>query len=334
MGSEMRRATAVPSSAASPRPFIKWAGGKTQLLAQFESLYPRAGEVRRFIEPFVGSGAVFFDVRERLRPGQMILADGSEELINAWLVVRDDVRSLIRLLRRHRRLHSEEHYYRIRSQRPARLSPAARAARLIYLNKTCFNGLYRVNSRGEFNVPMGRYVDPPILDEKNLRAASAALRGVELKVAHFRETLKYARAGDFVYFDPPYQPLSATSSFTSYSVHDGKLGFGEDDQRELAQVYAALDSRGCRVMLSNSDSPLTRRLYRAFDLRKVRARRSINSKSERRGAIHEVVVLNYRSASELPPPNPPAERRLGPSATRFVPRPNPPRVRRVPAPGL
>lgn len=274
-----------------PGPFLKWAGGKSQLLAQFEPLYPPRPTVARYVEPFVGSGAVYFDVRCRLRPRRAILADGNAALIDAYRGVRDHVEQVIRLLRRHKEAHSERRYYEVRSQRPDRLSPAARAARLIYLNKTCFNGLYRVNSRGEFNVPIGRYVAPAILDETNLRAAAAALAGAELKAAHFSEAASYARAGDFVYCDPPYHPLSATSHFTSYT----EGAFGPADQEELARVARALHAKGCLVMLSNSECDFIRDLYRdpAFKIHVVHARRSINSKAERRGRIREVVILNY-----------------------------------------
>jgi DNA adenine methylase len=170
------------------------------------------------------------------------------------------------------------------------MAPPSRAARLIYLNKTCFNGLYRVNRGGGFNVPMGRYKNPPILDEENLRAVSASLAGIRIRAAHFRETLEYARAGDFVYFDPPYHPISKTAFFTSYT----QGAFGSADQEELAGVYAKLAKRGCLVMLSNSDCPFIRDLYRGFDVRTVMARRSINSNAGRRGKIGEVVVLSYK----------------------------------------
>lgn len=247
----------------------------------------------RYIEPFVGSGAVFFDLRSRVRLRRVHLADGNEELINLYRCVRDDVEGVIRRLSRHRSLHSEEHFYDVRARDPRRLSDAARAARVIYLNRTCFNGLYRVNRDGRFNVPMGRYENPKILDAVALRAASAALRGVTLKCAHFRKTLDVARKGDFVYFDPPYHPISETSRFTAYAACDGRASFGEKDQKELARVYTRLARRGCRVMLSNSDSPLTRRLYRRFRICGVKARRSINSRSDRRGVIGEIVVINY-----------------------------------------
>jgi len=294
---------------ASPRPFVKWAGGKTQLLDQFELLYPPASQVQRYIEPFVGSGAVFFQVRELLQPKETILADGNEELINAYRVVQNDVADLIKALAKHKKGHSQDHYYRVRGQSPKRLDEVARAARLIYLNKTCFNGLYRVNSRGEFNVPMGRYKDPPILDERNLRAVSKALAGVKLWVSSFRKTAKHARAGDFIYFDPPYHPISETSYFTAYAVNGNRSHFSEEDQVDLAKVYRDLAAHGCLVMLSNSDAEFIRKLYvpkssrthsaHGIRIRKVFARRNINSRAERRGRIREIVVLNYH-----PPENP------------------------------
>ena len=282
-----------PPKSDAPRPFIKWAGGKTQLLPQFELLYPPASRVGRYVEPFLGSGAVFFRVLSLLRPAEALLADSNEELVNCYRAIRDEIEKVIHRLRRHRSAHCREYYYRIRAQVPTRLSDAARAARLIYLNKTCFNGLYRVNRRGGFNVPMGRYKNPPILDAENLRAVSASLQGVEIKRAHFRETPGYAREGDFIYLDPPYHPISRTSSFTSYT----EGAFREADQRQLADVYTALHRMGCHVMLSNSDSALIHRLYRGFTVVKVQARRSINSKSTGRGVIPEVVVMNYRSES-------------------------------------
>ncbi len=281
-----------PGEIGVPRPFLKWAGGKTQLLSQFQALYPHPRSIRRYIEPFVGSGAVFFKIRRLTDPREVLLADNNEELITVYVAVRDHVEEVIEALRRHKALHSKEHYYKVRAQNPGRMSPTARAGRLIYLNKTCFNGLYRVNSKGGFNVPMGRYQDPPILDAENLRAAGRALKRVGLKTAHFRETLDAARKGDFIYFDPPYHPLSKTSFFTSYT----QGAFTSSDQEDLAEVYSILAGRGCRVMLSNSDCPFIRSLYEGFDIRSVSARRNINSKAEKRGRIGEVVVLNYEPA--------------------------------------
>jgi DNA adenine methylase len=281
---------------APPRPFLKWAGGKGQLLSRFAPLYPDAGRagLRRYAEPFLGSGAVLFHVQRLLRPASVLLADTNEDLIEVYRGVRDAPEAVIALLAAHRAAHARGHYYEVRALDPSRLDLAERAARFIYLNKTCYNGLYRQNSRGRFNVPMGRYVKPPILDADNLRAVSAALAGAELRVAHFRQTLDYARRGDFLYLDPPYDPLTATASFTSYT----RRPFGAPDQEELADVYATLSRLGCRLMLSNSDTPLIRSLYRGFDIRGVLARRSINSRADRRGPVREVVVLNYRPAGE------------------------------------
>ncbi len=275
-----------------PRPFLKWAGGKTQLLGQFRPFYPPPERVRRYLEPFLGSAAVFFEVRRLFRPDEVILSDGNEELIQTYRSVRDKVGELIRYLERHRRAHSEEHYRRTRSLDPRELPSAERAARFIYLNKTCFNGLYRVNRRGVFNVPMGRYAHPPILDAANLRSASAALWNADLRVEPFTRLPAFARKGDFLYVDPPYDPVSRTSSFTSYT----RGAFSREDQVRLAEIYRELSRRGCQVMLSNSDTPFIRRLYREFDLRKVSARRSINSRADRRGRVAELVVLNYAPA--------------------------------------
>ncbi len=273
----------------SPRPFLKWAGGKTQLLDQYARLYPPAHRVGRYLEPFVGSGAVFFHVRETLRPDRAFLADGSHELVGTYLAVRDQVEEVIDLLARHKAAHGHRHYYKVRAMDPASMSEAARAARLIYLNRTCFNGLYRVNSKGQFNVPMGRYEDPPILDAANLRAVGAALHGTSIRAAPYTEILRHARRGDFVYFDPPYHPVSVTAAFTSYT----RGSFKRQDQEVLAEVYARLARRGCLVMLSNSDCDFVRRLYRAFDIRIVAARRAINSRADRRGSVSEIVALNY-----------------------------------------
>lgn len=273
-------------------PFLKWAGGKGQLLAQYEPFFPRE-PARRYFEPFVGSGAVFFHLQARGLFERAHLSEVNAELITCYLAVRDGVDDLITLLREHQARHSRDYYYAIRN--PDRNTAwihapsVERAARLIYLNKTCYNGLWRVNSRGHFNVPMGRYRRPDILNEGRLRAASRALQGAEISVAGFEGVLERARAGDFVYCDPPYVPLSATANFTSYSA----ASFGEDEQRRLAEVFAALDRQGCRVMLSNSDTPLVRQLYRAFRIETVSARRNINSMRHKRGAVSEVVVLNY-----------------------------------------
>jgi DNA adenine methylase len=286
------RVLAPARGTALARPFLKWAGGKQQLLAAFAGLYPPPDEKAGYHEPFLGSGAVFFDVRARFSRRRCSLSDHNPELIATFTAVRDEVDALIAALLEHRAQHSPAHFYAVRAitpERLAHLSPVERGARFIYLNKTCFNGLYRVNSRGHFNVPMGRYTNPGIVDPVALRTASAALRGVRLSVGHFSSIVARARKGDVVYFDPPYVPLTSTAYFTSYTA----TAFGQAEQKALAVVYRKLDARGCRVMLSNSDTPLVRELYAGFNLHQVMARRNINSKGERRGHITELVVCNY-----------------------------------------
>jgi DNA adenine methylase len=281
-----------PPSAPVARPFLKWAGSKKQLLNAFVPLFPRIAPITGYHEPFLGSGAVFFHLKAALAFARCTLSDNNSELIAAFSAVRDHADEVIVALEAHRALHSEDHFYKVRAIEPDELgamSQVERGARLIYLNKTCFNGLYRVNSRGLFNVPMGRYANPAICDPDLIRAASAALREVSLSSGEFSDVLDRARPGDVVYFDPPYVPVSTTSYFTAYT----KGAFGEAEQRQLADVYRALDARGCRVMLSNSDTTFVRRLYKGFDIRKLMARRLINSKSDRRGEVAEVVVLNY-----------------------------------------
>lgn len=268
-------------------PFLKWAGGKQRLLSQYEPYFPARETVRHYFEPFIGSAAVFF---QQQYP-QSILSDQNEKLIEVYRQVRDAVADVIDALRPHR--NEADYYYAVRAQNPADLSPAARAARLIFLNKTCYNGLYRENSKGEFNVPFGRYKNPRICDEARLRAAAAALQGVDLRVADFARAVATAVAGDFVYFDPPYVPLSPTSSFTSYN----KNGFGQADQARLAATVAELTDRGVKVMLSNSSADLVYELYgrAAYRFIDIQARRNINSKANRRGPVKELLILNYDS---------------------------------------
>lgn len=267
---------------ARPVPFLKWAGGKRQLLAQFGPYFPEAGTYGKYLEPFVGGGAVFF----HLLPEVAILSDTNGDLMECYEVIREDVEGVIRELRKGK--NEKEFFYAMRAKNPRRLGPVKRVARTIYLNKTCYNGLYRVNRKGEFNVPFGKYKNPTICDEVNLREVSEALRGVELKVRPFEAVVDDAEEGDLVYLDPPYQPLSVTSSFTGYT----KDAFGEADQRRLAEVFRELDGMGCWVMLSNSDASLIRELYRGYRIERVMATRAINSRRDRRGKIPEVLVLN------------------------------------------
>ncbi len=277
--------------------FLKWAGGKLQLIEQFKNLFPP--DFRNYYEPFIGSGAVFFYIQSKLKPNKAILSDSNEELINCFVVVRDRPTELIEMLLSHRKRHSKEYYYEVRHLESGRLDSVSKAARLIYLNKTCFNGLYRLNSKGQFNVPFGDYKNPSIFNRDTLIKASQMLQGVDLRVMTFEKVLDFAEKHDFVYFDPPYIPLSKTSTFTRYSKSD----FSIKAQNRLSEVFRALDSRGCFVMLSNSDHSLTRELYRDYDKNMiiVRAKRKINSVGSKRGAINEIVVTNYRNAKAETP---------------------------------
>lgn len=282
-------------------PFLKWAGGKRGLLKQYDSLFPSNGSrpFRAYYEPFVGSGAVFFHLRRDGFAGDYVLADVNDSLINIYRVVQQCVDVLIDHLKDHRAKHSQGYYYAVRKWDredgwPETKDAAERAARMIYLNRTCYNGLWRVNSRGEFNVPMGRYNRPRILDKKKLRAAAAALEGVDLRPCSYEEAVDGAGPGDFVYFDPPYMPLNETSSFTSYSAG----GFSREDQARLAATFKVLDRRGCTLMLSNSNHDYIRKLYREFDIKEVKARRYINSRADGRGPITELVIRNYGGDAE------------------------------------
>ncbi|MDP6277830.1 MAG: DNA adenine methylase [Nitrospinota bacterium] len=277
--------TARTARRPAARPFLKWAGGKGRLLPQYAPLFPR--EIGDYHEPFLGSGAVFFSLCPRIE-GRAYLSDRIDDLVRTFEAVRADAEGVIRHLGRH--TYQREHYYRVRAQNPARLSPAGRAARFIFLNRTGFNGLYRVNKSGRFNVPFGRYTNPKICDVDGLRLASAALARAQIGRRGFQDIPEWTEAGDFVYLDPPYQPLSKTSNFTAYTAG----GFGEDAQRGLAAACRALDGAGVRFMLSNSDTPLIRKLYKGFDIKQVLAARAINSSTAGRGKIPELVVRNYR----------------------------------------
>lgn len=267
-----------------PRPFVKWVGGKTQLLKRYTSLVPRA-PWNRYYEPFVGGGAMYF----HFKPERAVLNDVNGELANAYRVVRDEVSELIVALGNH--VYDKDHYYAVRDQDPDHLSHVERAARTIFLNRTGFNGLYRVNKKGLFNVPFGRYTDPTICDAPNLNACSEQLAQAEFRSEDFAAACRDARRGDFVYLDPPYAPVSPTSDFTSYSAG----GFGFDEQARLRDLLVRLHRRGVRFMLSNSDAPGLRSLYEraGWNVIRVRAGRAINSKTTRRGKVYELVVRNY-----------------------------------------
>jgi DNA adenine methylase len=277
--------TVALSTVAYARPFLKWAGGKGRLIEQYRPYFP-AG-FRRYYEPFLGGGAMFFHLVHRCQTS--VLADINPELVNVYQCVKERVEPLIDLLADHSQCHSQDHYYDIRAQTDLR-SPLERAARLIYLNKTCFNGLYRENSKGYFNVPMGRYKNPRICDRDNLRLAAAALQHTEVSGEPFEAVLNRAwHPSDFVYFDPPYHPISATSGFTGYN----RYGFTAEDQTRLRDTFRTLAARGVQVMLSNSDCEFIRDLYTGYHLHNIQAARAINSNARRRGKIQELLITSY-----------------------------------------
>jgi len=272
---------------ADVKPVLKWAGGKRQLLEPILSFVDRAfpDRIEKYYEPFAGGAAVFFALVARGKFERARLSDMNADLIRVYTALRDDADSVILELKKLLELgHSEEVYYKVRAKRVTKLS--ARAARLIYLNRTGYNGLYRVNRSGEFNVPFGRYKKPRILDEPRLLAAAHALQGVELLVEDFEQSCKAAKRGDFVYFDPPYVPVSKTSSFSAYH----SVAFSLAEHERLAKTFAKLTKRGVSILLSNSDTPETRELYQAFDTRTVHATRAINSKGAQRGTVPELLV--------------------------------------------
>lgn len=266
-------------------PIVKWVGGKRQLM--FELLKNMPQIYNRYFEPFIGGGALFFE----LQPEQAYISDMNEELINLYQVVRDNVDELITDLKKHDI--SKEYFMGIRNidrtEDYENWSSIQKASRFIYLNRTCFNGMYRVNSKGEFNVPFGHYKNPRIVDENNLTNCSNLLQRTEIRHADFSEILTKVQEGDFVYFDPPYVPLSETSSFTSYT----KDGFDIDMQFKLRDVCDELDSIGVKFLLSNSDTKLVNELYENYNIKKVFASRQINANADGRGKITEVLVRNY-----------------------------------------
>lgn len=268
-------------------PFLKWVGGKRQLMSDIEPLIP--SKISTYYEPFIGGGAVFLNQQ----PKKAVINDYNAELINVYEVVRDKVDELIEDLATHE--NESEYFYKIRIQDREEgfdeLSALKRASRVIYLNKTCFNGLYRVNSSGEFNTPFGRYKSPNIVNEPVLRAVSRYLQNndIELLSGDFEDALKGARKGAFVYLDPPYDPVSKSSNFTGYV----EGGFGSDQQERLRDVCIKLHQKGVKFLLSNSATPFIKDLYKDFEIIEVGAKRHINSVASKRGEVTEVLVRNY-----------------------------------------
>lgn len=275
-----------------PRPFLKWVGGKARLLPVISEYYPAT--YNRYYEPFVGGGAMFFS----LQPDVAHINDLNLVLISAYKHIRDGVDKLIESLRE-----LESQYYALPSLEDKKVlflekravfntlphETFEKTVLLIFLNKTCFNGMYRENSKGGFNVPFGQHERPKICDEKNLRSISISLAKTKITHSSYEEAVADASEGDFIYFDPPYHPLNPTSSFTSYQAG----GFTEQDQTNLRDEFKRLSDLGCKVMLSNSDAPLINELYKDFKIHKIYAARSINSNGAKRGKILEVLVTNY-----------------------------------------
>lgn len=272
------------------QPFLKWAGGKRQLLPAIKKYLP--AKYNEYYEPFIGAGAVLFS----LQPKSCTLNDTNSELVNCYQVIRDQPEELLKLCQQHRDNNSQEYYYQLREQdRQAEFdqwTPVEKAARIIYLNKTCFNGLFRVNSSGQFNVPYGKYKNPVIADPAVIKAISSYLNRSKCRILQgdFEQAVATATKGAFVYFDPPYHPLSDTSSFTGYSIN----GFGEQEQIRLKKLCDRLSDQGCQVLASNSAAPLIKSLYDdpRYEVVEVKATRAINAIASKRGRINELLIHN------------------------------------------
>lgn len=270
------------------QPFVKWVGGKRQLLDEIVPLLPE--HFSTYCEPFLGGGAVFFNIQ----PAKAIVNDLNEDLIIVYEVIKDNVEDLIESLKKHE--NNSDYYYAVRDldrdkDEYNKMSKIEKASRLLFLNKTCYNGLYRVNSAGEFNVPFGNYKNPSIVNEPTLRAVHQYLNAKDIRFysEDYESVLKRLRKGAFVYLDPPYDPVSDTSSFTGYN----KGGFDRDEQIRLKECCDRLTEKGIRFMLSNSNTQFIRDLYSEYEIIIVNARRNINSNSKKRGEIEEVIVRNY-----------------------------------------
>lgn len=298
------------------KPFLKWAGGKSQLLNQFQFFYPeplKKNQIEYYYEPFLGGGAVFFDIIQKFDVKKAYLIDINEDLILSYLVIQNNVHNLIKVLREleyhYKKLSLEKRknfYYSIRKAYNTKKSLinykkfsydwVERAAQMIFLNKTCYNGLYRLNASGEFNSPAGNYSNPTILDEENLIQVSDVLKKAEIYCSSYKLVLKLIKKNSFVYFDPPYRPISNSANFVKYTQY----GFTDKDQIELAKIYKNLDKDGIYLMLSNSDPKNTNpkdkffeQLYNGYYINKIYANRMINCQGDKRGKIKEIIITNY-----------------------------------------
>ena len=276
----------------TPKPFVKWAGGKRQLIPILNQNLPES--FGTYYEPFLGGGALLFHILTDKNGQKCSISDLNSDLVLAYTTIRDRIDSLIASLKNHEKNYqknSESYYYSIRESNPR--SAIEKTSRLIFLNRTCFNGLYRVNSKGKFNVPLGKYSNPNIVNEENLHAVSNILQSsrISIKCRDFEAVLRDAKKGDLIYFDPPYQPVSATANFTSYTNKD----FTYDDLTRLAELCLKLDSRGCNVLLSNSDSKEVADIFATnpWKITRIEANRSINSNSKKRTGHFELLIKNY-----------------------------------------
>jgi len=274
------------------KPFVKWAGGKRQIIDKLKKLIP--DEFNTYYEPFIGGGALFFEIS----PKTAIINDSNKELMNVYEILRDEKKfeKMCRLLNKYERKHSEKFYYEIRNidrnkKKFNKLKDFKRAARTIYLNKACFNGLYRVNSKNEFNVPFGKKTKVNTYEGNNLTIINDYLKSNDIILSNidFEESVNTAKKGDFIYFDPPYD--SDTSTFNSYTED----GFGKEEQRRLAKVYKELDKKGCYIMLSNHNTSLVQELYKDYNIHIIEAKRNINSNGKKRGKVEEVIITNYKN---------------------------------------
>ena len=275
-----------------PKPFVKWAGGKRQLLAELEKSFPK--QFGTYFEPFLGGGALLFDLLAKKPNLKCSVSDLNSDLVLAYVTIRDKLGRLIESLENHSKNYHKDstgYYYEVRKQEPK--SQIEKVSRLLFLNKTCFNGLYRVNSKGKFNVPLGRYTNPNIVNRENLTTVSKFLQSDKIKIScrDFESILKDAKKGDFVYFDPPYQPVSDTANFTSYTHRD----FTEDDLQRLADLANQLNSKGSHVLLSNSNTKIVKKIFssKKWKVKEIAVNRAINSNSQKRTGHKEVLIKNY-----------------------------------------
>lgn len=293
------------------RPFVKWAGGKGRLIPQITKYYPedlKTGVIDKYVEPFVGGGAVLIDILQKYDVKEVYAYDTNKDLINAYNVIKTDVNSLINKLKKYEdeyiSLEMEDrkkYYYDVRSEYNSSeikdgKTSLKRAAEFIFLNRTCFNGLYRVNQSGDFNVPMGKYKNPTICDGENLEALSKLIKNVEFICGDYQTTEEIVDKNTFVYFDPPYRPLSVTSGFTSYTKDD----FDDEDQKQLASYFRTLDTKDAKLMLSNSNPKNVNEedtffddIYSGFNINELQANRMINANANKRGKISELLIINY-----------------------------------------